>query len=111
MYYCCKACDDACTECCKCIDRTCKCLCDACEGCARAISKVFSKPFSFCVFIAVIIFGGPAVYGLYLTGTIDNSSKTCDDPEKPNPLIYVAVLSVNQFLIIAFLVYLMIRYG
>ena len=99
MYYCAESCNKLCDSCGKCFDGVCECFCEACEGCSKCIGEVFSRPFSFCVFLAVLFCVVPGGAGIY--GYMIKESPSCD----PDPSIQCLVSGLNLFLIFCFCVY------
>ena len=99
MYYCAESCNKCCEKMGKCCDEICNAFCEACGGCAQCIGKIFSRPFSFCVFLAIffcLVPGGAGVYGYFL-----KEEPNCD----PDPSIQCLVSGINLFLIFLFCIY------
>ena len=64
-------------------------MCNSCEGVAKFLGKVFSRPFSFCVFLAVFVTILPGFAGFY--GVSIAEEPVCD----PDITLNLLISSVN----------------
>jgi len=100
MYHVGKGLNSCCSGITDCIDSVCSATCKACHSCAEFIGKIFSRPFSFCVFLSVFITILPAFAGFY--GYAIGEEPHCE----PDMRIYLLINSVNLILIFIFCCYL-----
>lgn len=97
MYYCAKACDKSCSQCCDCMD-------SCCGDCCDALQKCFSQPFSLCTFLT--FFAMLAPFALGVVALVQASSYDCNEPLK----LLIIIQSIGNLLNFIFCLYLMCQY-
>ena len=105
MLYCAECCEGCCKGIGDCCDSVCSGCLSACEGCTKWCGKLFSRPFSMCVFLGLFLLLLPGFAGIY--GFTLTEEPLCD----PDPSLQCLVSGINLLLIFAFVCYLCYTLG